>query len=340
MRNFRGSSLLLVSLLTTAVPTAQDRATLFVTINGAASPSAAQPRVVLEQQRGAVDAARIRVAGTAGLEYAGSISPGDPIEITVQSPLRAATSIFSGKVVTVEHGVDSTPPSVVIHAANEVPRTDAAPSAAITVDHDGSGENARLVAFLAALSSTSSLQGVVVIGIDAATGAPLTGRAVAPTIPLGDGSAEPFGATLTVNVGERFSSVDDANAFALRTLAERIASRVSAEVLTDGIPDIKVGATIELQGAGGRFDGAYVLTGVQHRFDPGSNGGYSSVLRVRRADLGMFFLPAVDDEVLVSFEHGDPGRPVFFGSWWGCDVTPPAERSDDSDHCRRLRWPW
>jgi Type VI secretion system/phage-baseplate injector OB domain len=335
-----GSSLLFVALLTTAASTAQDRATLFVTINGTPIPPAAQPRVVLEQQRGAVDVARIKVAGAAGLEYARAIAPGDAIEITARSRERAATSIFSGEIVSVEHGVDPTHPSVVIHAANEVPRTDAAPSPAIRIDHDGSGGDARLVAFLAALSSTSSLQEVLVIGIDAATGAPVTGRAVAPTIPLGGGSDDPFGTTLTVTINDRFSSLDEANAFALRILTERVASRVSAELLTDGIPDIKVGGTIELEGTGTAFDGAYIVTGVQHRIGPDSNGGYSTVLRVRRADLGMFFLPAVDDEVLVTFEHGDLSRPIFLGSWWGCDAKPPSERSDDSDHCRLLRWPW
>jgi hypothetical protein len=95
-----------------------------------------------------------------------------------------------------------------------------------------------------------------------------------------------------------------------------------------------------LHGTGADFDGAYVVTAVQHRIGPDSNGGYSTVLRVRRADLGMFLLPTVDDEVLVAFEHGDYSRPVVFGSWWGCDVKPPSERSDDSDHCRLLRWPW
>ena len=340
MRCPRGLSLLFVALLTTAAAPAQERVALFVTIAGTPIPPAAQPRVVLEQQRGAVDAVRIKVTGTAGLEYARTIAPGDAIEIIVTSLERAATSIFSGEVVSVEHGVDPTHPFAVIHAANQVPRIDAAPSTPIRVDPDGSGGDARLVAFLAALSSTSSLQEVLVIGIDDLTGDSLAGRAVAPTIPLAGGSDDPFGTTLIVNVNERFSSLDEANAFALRILVERIASRVSAEVLTDGIPDIKVGGTIELQGTGAAFDGAYVVTGVQHRIGPDSNGGYSTVVRVRRADLGMFLLPAIDEEVLVAFEHGDPSKPVILGSWWGCDAKPPSERSDDSDHCRLLRWPW
>lgn len=340
MRHPHGLSLLFVALLTTAASTAQDRATFLVTINGVPIPPAAQPRVILQQERGAVDDVRVRVAGTAGLEYVRTIAPGDAIEITARLDERAAASIFSGAVVSVEPGVDETYPFFVIHAANEVPRTDAAPSTPIGVDPDGSGDDARLVAFLVALSATSSLQEVIVVGIDDSTGGSLTGRAVAPTIPLGGGSADPFGATLTVSVTERFSSLDEANAFAQRILAERVASRVSAEVLTDGIPDIKVGGTIELQGTGAAFDGAYVVTGVQHRIGPDSNGGYSTVLRVRRADLGMFFLPEVDDEVLVAFEHGDFSKPVFLGSWWGCDAKPPSGRSDDSDHCRLLRWPW
>jgi uncharacterized protein involved in type VI secretion and phage assembly len=38
---------------------------------------------------------------------------------------------------------------------------------------------------------------------------------------------------------------------------------------------------------------------------------------------GWFFIPEVDDEVLVAFEHGDVGRPVVLGALWNGEDTPP-----------------
>jgi phage protein D len=38
---------------------------------------------------------------------------------------------------------------------------------------------------------------------------------------------------------------------------------------------------------------------------------------------GFFFLPEVNDEVLVAFEHGDPQHPYIVGSLWNSKDTPP-----------------
>lgn len=38
---------------------------------------------------------------------------------------------------------------------------------------------------------------------------------------------------------------------------------------------------------------------------------------------GWFFLPEIDDEVLVMFEHGDIGRPVIIGALWNGKDAPP-----------------
>lgn len=42
------------------------------------------------------------------------------------------------------------------------------------------------------------------------------------------------------------------------------------------------------------------------------------------ADRGSWFLPDVDDEVLVSFEAGHPGRPIVVGALWNGKDVPPV----------------
>jgi len=43
---------------------------------------------------------------------------------------------------------------------------------------------------------------------------------------------------------------------------------------------------------------------------------------------GWFFLPEVDDEVLVAFEHGDINRPVILGHLWNGKDKPPLSNAD------------
>ena len=38
---------------------------------------------------------------------------------------------------------------------------------------------------------------------------------------------------------------------------------------------------------------------------------------------GVFFMPEIDDEVLVAFEHGDFNRPYIVGYIWNGVDTPP-----------------
>ncbi|ACY16185.1 phage baseplate assembly protein V [Haliangium ochraceum] len=50
---------------------------------------------------------------------------------------------------------------------------------------------------------------------------------------------------------------------------------------------------------------------------------------------GWFFLPEIDDEVLVVFEHGDIRRPLVIGALWnGTDV--PADQNDGANERRTI----
>ena len=50
---------------------------------------------------------------------------------------------------------------------------------------------------------------------------------------------------------------------------------------------------------------------------------------------GWFFIPEVDDEVLVMFEQGDVNRPLVVGALWGGTDTPP-DKNDSNDNPRRM----
>ena len=51
-------------------------------------------------------------------------------------------------------------------------------------------------------------------------------------------------------------------------------------------------------------------------------------------DRGWFFLPEIDDEVLVMFEHGDIRRPVVIGALWNGSDIPPQQ--NDGGNTRRV----
>jgi uncharacterized protein involved in type VI secretion and phage assembly len=54
-------------------------------------------------------------------------------------------------------------------------------------------------------------------------------------------------------------------------------------------------------------------------------------------DRGTYFLPEVDDEVLVAFEHGDPRFPYVLGALWNGKDAPPATNADGKNNVRLIK---
>lgn len=52
---------------------------------------------------------------------------------------------------------------------------------------------------------------------------------------------------------------------------------------------------------------------------------------------GTYFLPEIDDEVLVAFENGDIHYPYVVGSLWNGVDLPPQENADGKNDVRQIR---
>jgi phage baseplate assembly protein V len=55
------------------------------------------------------------------------------------------------------------------------------------------------------------------------------------------------------------------------------------------------------------------------------------------ASRGVYFLPEINDEVLVAFEHGDPGTPYVLGGLWNGKDKPPESNSDGKNDLRTVK---
>ena len=53
-------------------------------------------------------------------------------------------------------------------------------------------------------------------------------------------------------------------------------------------------------------------------------------------DRGAYFLPEVDDEVLVAFEHGSVDHAYVIGALWNGKDTPPDSNDDGNNNRRRI----
>ena len=60
------------------------------------------------------------------------------------------------------------------------------------------------------------------------------------------------------------------------------------------------------------------------------------VTQMAGSGMGSFFLPEVDDEVLVAFEHGDINCPYVIGSLWNGKQKPPETNSDGKNSIRKI----
>jgi uncharacterized protein involved in type VI secretion and phage assembly len=54
-------------------------------------------------------------------------------------------------------------------------------------------------------------------------------------------------------------------------------------------------------------------------------------------DRGTFFLPEVDDEVLVAFDHGDINHPYVIGALWNGVDTPPETNAEGKNNIRTIK---
>lgn len=52
---------------------------------------------------------------------------------------------------------------------------------------------------------------------------------------------------------------------------------------------------------------------------------------------GFYFLPEVEDEVLVSFEHGDVRFPFVLGALWNGQDKPPENNEDGKNNSRTIK---
>jgi len=54
-------------------------------------------------------------------------------------------------------------------------------------------------------------------------------------------------------------------------------------------------------------------------------------------DRGAYFLPEVDDEVLVAFEHGRVDHPYVLGNLWNGKDTPPESNANGENNHRTIK---
>lgn len=54
------------------------------------------------------------------------------------------------------------------------------------------------------------------------------------------------------------------------------------------------------------------------------------------AERGSYFVPEIEDEVLVAFEHGDINRPFVIGSLWNKEDKPPDTNEEEKNNIKKF----
>lgn len=107
-----------------------------------------------------------------------------------------------------------------------------------------------------------------------------------------------------------------------------------ASSLRDVVDGVAVGMVVDHKDPGG-------LGRVKVRYQGIAEDGLEFWARIAvpmaGASRGIFFLPEVEDEVLLAFEHGDMTRPYILGALWNSKDVPPDTNSDGKNNLRLIK---
>jgi phage protein D/phage baseplate assembly protein gpV len=252
-----------------------------------------------------------------------------------------------------------------------------------------------LQSFSPSLDARGPVGSVVVVGQDPLTRERIEGKA-------GSGSGEEVlgGPATLVVADEPVGSVAEAEARAKAIYDARAAQFIRGSGATLGLPGLRPGTVVQLDGLGPRFNGPYHVTSATHSIGgsgyrttfqcarepgrgttlldalqpPGQAGGggvtridsvatgvvtnaedpeklgrvrikfpwlseeqESPWARVAVPQRGMWMPPAVDDEVLVAFDRGDPQSPYVVGALWNQNAPPAEAGADGAAQVKVLR---
>lgn len=111
-------------------------------------------------------------------------------------------------------------------------------------------------------------------------------------------------------------------------------SMSSASILGPRVPGIVIGTVTNINDPEnlGRIKVKFPWFGQTYE-----SGWASIAVPMTGASMGFFFVPSVDDEVLVAFDHGDVNRPFVLGSIWNNKEKPPGTSADAMDKIFRLK---
>lgn len=147
-----------------------------------------------------------------------------------------------------------------------------------------------LRSFSPTLDARQQVTEVVVVGQDPLSRETFEGRATARDVPAAgrepaaDVAVRAFGVRNELRVGdEPVATQAEARQRARAIFAEKAMQLVRGSGATIGLPELKPGTTVQLEGLGPRFGGRYYVSRVTHRMD---GGGFLTSFDVRKDALG------------------------------------------------------